>query len=40
MREYNKPQIIEENLEIIDVIAKSFGEDQAGDRIVDFLGND
>ncbi len=40
MRKYNKPQIIEEELQIIDVIAESFGDNQAGEKIVDFLGED
>ena len=34
MKEYVKPNIIEEHLEIIDVIAESFGTNQPGDRIV------
>lgn len=40
MRKYNKPQIIEEELQIVDVIAESFGDNQAGEKIVDFLGED
>ena len=40
MRKYNKPQIIEEELQIIDVIAESFGDNQAGEKIVDFLGEE
>ena len=40
MKEYNKPIMLEENLEIVDVIAESFGSDQAGQKIVDFLGED
>lgn len=40
MRKYNKPQIIEEELQIIDVIAESFGDNQAGERLVDYLGED
>ena len=40
MRKYNKPQIIEEELQIIDVIDESFGDNQAGEKIVDFLGED
>jgi len=38
MKEYNKPIISDEELEIVDVIAKSYGIDQAGDVLVDFLG--
>jgi len=38
MKEYNKPIISDEELEIVDVIAKSYGTDQAGDMLVDFLG--
>ena len=38
MKEYNKPIICDEELEIVDVIAKSYGTDQAGDLLVDFLG--
>ena len=38
MKEYNKPIICDEELEIVDVIAKSYGTDQAGDMLVDFLG--
>ncbi len=38
MKEYNKPIISDEELEIVDVIAKSYGIDQAGDKLVDFLG--
>ena len=38
MKEYNKPIISDEELEIVDVIAKSYGIDQAGDTLVDFLG--
>lgn len=38
MKEYNKPIICDEELEIVDVIAKSYGIDQAGDVLVDFLG--
>ena len=37
MREYVKPIIIEVELAIVDVIASSFGDNQAGDRIVNFL---
>jgi hypothetical protein len=37
MKEYIKPIIIEEELSIVDVIAESFGQSQAGDRIVNFL---
>ena len=40
MKKYNKPIMLEENLEIVDVIAESFGDNQAGDRLVDFLGDD
>lgn len=40
MRKYNTPQIIEEELQIIDVIAESFGDNQAGERLVDYLGED
>ena len=38
MKEYNKPIISDEELEIVDVIDKSYGTDQAGDMLVDFLG--
>ena len=38
MKKYDKPRIIDEELEIVDVIAKSYGTDQAGDVLVDFLG--
>lgn len=38
MRKYNKPQIIEEELQIVDVIAESFGDNQAGDKLVDLFG--
>ena len=38
MKEYNKPINCDEELEIVDVIAKSYGTDQAGDMLVDFLG--
>ena len=38
MKEYNKPIICDEELEIVDVIAKSYGTDQAGDVLIDFLG--
>ena len=38
MKEYSKPIICDEELEIVDVIAKSYGIDQAGDVLVDFLG--
>lgn len=35
MKQYVKPQIIEEELEIIDLIAASnFGEEQPGDFVV------
>lgn len=37
MKEYIKPNIIEEELSIFDVIAESFGTSQAGDKIVNFL---
>lgn len=40
MRKYNKPQIIEEELQIVDVIAESFGDHEAGERLVDYLGED
>jgi hypothetical protein len=37
MKEYNKPIMIEEELQIVDVIAQSFGDDLPGDReITDF----
>ena len=38
MKKYDKPRIIDEELEIVDVIAKSYGTDQVGDVLVDFLG--
>lgn len=39
MKEYNKPMIIEEEFEIVDVIAESFGKNQAGDDLTDFLSD-
>jgi hypothetical protein len=38
MKKYDKPRIIDEELEIVDVIAKSYGIDQAGDTLIYFLG--
>lgn len=34
MKNYIKPSVIEEDLEILDVIAESFGEGQPGDKII------
>ena len=39
MKKYDKPTIIDEEIEIVDVIAKSYGTDQAGDTLIDFFGN-
>lgn len=40
MKKYNKPTIFEEEIQIVDVIAESFGSSQAGDQIVDFFNQD
>ena len=39
MKKYDKPTIIDEEIEIVDVIAKRYGTDQAGDTLIDFFGN-
>lgn len=39
MKDYVKPTIEEEAIQIEDVIAESFGTTQAGDKVVDFFGN-
>ena len=39
MKKYDKPTIIDEEIEIVDVIAKSYGTDKAGDTLIDFFGN-
>lgn len=37
MKDYIKPSIIEEEFDIVDIIAKSFGNPQPGDReVTDF----
>lgn len=38
MKEYNKPIIEEVECNIEDIIAKSYGNDQAGDKLVDLFG--
>lgn len=38
MKEYVKPKINEIECSIEDIIAKSYGNDQAGDKLVDLFG--
>lgn len=38
MKEYTKPELMDIECQIEDIIAQSYGNNQAGDKLVDFFG--